>query len=209
MEEAKARVARLESAIEEAVPDWSLAPMVTALMAMRGIDLVAAATILAEVGDLWRFQSPRELMAWLGLVPSEASTGDRSQAVRHHQGRQRAGAARSDRKRMVLSLSCAHWLGEASAGRGGLAGRAADRLEGPDAAHRPLPGADAQRQMKTVVMTAVARELAGFVWAMHRALERGAGRRMKPLARYSAIWERASQAASCDHNRGRAATRPS
>ena len=77
MDEAKARVARLEKAIEEAVPDWSLARMVTALMAMRGIDLVAATTILAEVGDLGRFQNPRELMAWLGLVPSEASTGER------------------------------------------------------------------------------------------------------------------------------------
>ena len=71
------RIARLERAIEETVPDWSLAPMVTALMAMPGIDLVTATTILAEVGDLGRFRSPRELMAWLGLVPAEASTGDR------------------------------------------------------------------------------------------------------------------------------------
>jgi transposase len=63
MDETKARVARLEKAIEEAVPDWSLAPTVMGLMAMRGIDLVAATTILAEVGDLGRFQSPRELIA--------------------------------------------------------------------------------------------------------------------------------------------------
>ena len=46
----------------------------TALMAMRGMDLVAAATFLAEIGDLSRFQSPRELMAYLGLVASEDST---------------------------------------------------------------------------------------------------------------------------------------
>ena len=52
MDEAKARVARLEKAIEEAVADWSLAPTVMGLMAMRGIDLVAATTILAELGDL-------------------------------------------------------------------------------------------------------------------------------------------------------------
>jgi transposase len=45
-------------------------------MAMRGMDLIAAATFLAEIGDLSRFQKPRELMAYLGLVPSEHSTGD-------------------------------------------------------------------------------------------------------------------------------------
>jgi transposase len=58
------------------VADWSLAPVVPALMAMRGIDLVAAVTILAEIGDLQRFESPRQLMAYLGLVSSERSTGD-------------------------------------------------------------------------------------------------------------------------------------
>ncbi len=101
MEEAKARVARLETAIEEAVPDWSLAPMVTALMAMRGIDLVTATTILAEVGDLGRFQTPRELMAWLGLVPSEASTGDR---VRRF-GITKAGNGRA-RRALIESAWC-------------------------------------------------------------------------------------------------------
>ena len=46
------------------------------LQAMRGIDLVSAVTILAEIGDLSRFESPRQLMAYLGLVPSERSTGE-------------------------------------------------------------------------------------------------------------------------------------
>jgi hypothetical protein len=66
----------LEQAIRDAVPEWSLAKVVTALQAMRGIDLVAAVTVLAEIGDLSRFQNPRELMGYLGLVPSESSTGD-------------------------------------------------------------------------------------------------------------------------------------
>ena len=70
------RLERLEEAIREAVPEWSLAEVVTALQAMRGIDLIAAVAILAEIGDLSRFQNPRELMAYLGLVPSESSTGD-------------------------------------------------------------------------------------------------------------------------------------
>ncbi len=67
------RVERLEQAIREAVPERSLAEVVTALQAMRGIDLVATVTVPAEIGDLSRFQTPRELMGYLGLVPSPAT----------------------------------------------------------------------------------------------------------------------------------------
>src|SRR5260370_12811160 len=71
------RVERLEKAIREAVPEWSLAEVVAALQAMRGIDLIAAVGVLSEIGDLSRLQSPCELMGYLGLVPSESSTGDK------------------------------------------------------------------------------------------------------------------------------------
>src|SRR5882724_3572936 len=74
--EAQERVARLEQAIRAAIPDWSLAEAVTALMAMRGFDLVSASAFLAEIGDLSRFPTARDLMGYLGLVPSEQSTGD-------------------------------------------------------------------------------------------------------------------------------------
>ena len=77
--QAQERIARLEAAIRDAVPDWSLAAVVEALMAMRGIDMVSATALLAEIGDLSRFRTPRELMAYLGLVPSEHSTGDKVQ----------------------------------------------------------------------------------------------------------------------------------
>ena len=76
MRQAQERIERLEQAIRLAVPDWSLAEVVTALMALRGIDFISATAFLAEIGDLSRFRTPRELMAYLGLVPSEASTGD-------------------------------------------------------------------------------------------------------------------------------------
>src|ERR1041385_4181745 len=75
--QAHERIERLDQAIRAAVPDWSLSDVVTALMAMRGMDLVSASGLLAEIGDLSRFQTPRELMAYLGLVPSEGSTGDK------------------------------------------------------------------------------------------------------------------------------------
>jgi transposase len=77
--QAQERIARLEAAIRGAIPDWSLAAGVDALMAMRGIDMVSATAFLAEIGDLSRFRTPRELMAYLGLVPSEHSTGDKVQ----------------------------------------------------------------------------------------------------------------------------------
>jgi transposase len=70
------RLERLEQAIRAAVEDWSLREVVPALMAMRGIDLISATAFLAEVGDLSRFRTPRQLMAYLGLVPSEDSTGE-------------------------------------------------------------------------------------------------------------------------------------
>lgn len=75
--QAAERIERLEAAIRAAVPDWSLADRVTALMAMRGIDLVSASGFLAEIGDLSRFQTPSQLMGYLGLVPAEDSTGDK------------------------------------------------------------------------------------------------------------------------------------
>src|SRR5579864_990018 len=76
LRQAQERQVRLEEAIRGAVPEWSLSEVVTALMAMRGFDLISATTLLAEIGDLTRFRTPHELMAFLGLVPSEYSTGD-------------------------------------------------------------------------------------------------------------------------------------
>lgn len=75
IEEAEARVARLTAAIEGLAEASALAPLLRALQSLRGVALVTAATLVAELGDLSRFASPRQLMAHLGLVPSEASSG--------------------------------------------------------------------------------------------------------------------------------------
>jgi transposase len=170
MGEAEARIVRLEKAIAEAVADWSLAPMVVALMAMRGFDLVAASTLLAEVGDLSRFRSPRELMAFLGLVPSEASTGDRV----HRGGITKAGNGLA-RKVMIESAWCYRHparIGPAKLKRveaaplvvRQIAWKAQTRLA---ARYRALIK---RGKLKNVAVVAVARELCGFVWAIHRAL---------------------------------------
>lgn len=69
------RVKRIEAAIEEFLPSWSLEPLARSLQALRGVDLIVPVTFAAEVGDVTRFQNPRQLMGHLGLVPSERSTG--------------------------------------------------------------------------------------------------------------------------------------
>jgi transposase len=73
--EAQARVARLEAALAEAVDLRGVLPLVRNLQVLRGIRLVSAATLVAEVGDLTRFDNPKQLMAYVGLVPSEHSSG--------------------------------------------------------------------------------------------------------------------------------------
>ena len=70
--QADERVIRLERAIAAAVPDWSLAEVVRALMAVRGLDLISATIFLAEIGDLSRFATPRQLMAYLGLCRAKS-----------------------------------------------------------------------------------------------------------------------------------------
>lgn len=75
VKQCEARVAGLVREMENVLTHWELAPVVKALMALRGIKLISAMTIVAELGDLTRFESPRQLMSYLGLVPSEYSSG--------------------------------------------------------------------------------------------------------------------------------------
>ena len=69
------RVAALEQEMVRILDHFLLAPIVHALMALRGVSLIMALTVVAEIGDLTRFTSPRQLMSYLGLVPSEYSSG--------------------------------------------------------------------------------------------------------------------------------------
>ncbi|MGH7388199.1 MAG: IS110 family transposase [Candidatus Rokuibacteriota bacterium] len=75
--EQQERLQRLERALHEAVQGWRLYPVVEALQALRGVELTGAVILLTELGDLTRFDSPRQLMSYLGLTPSEYSTGER------------------------------------------------------------------------------------------------------------------------------------
>src|SRR4051812_43789821 len=76
IEDAAQRLHRLEQQVIAIVPNWSMAPVVQAHQAMRGVSFLVAVTFAAEIGDARRFESPRQLMAFLGLVPGERSTGE-------------------------------------------------------------------------------------------------------------------------------------
>jgi transposase len=168
--QAQERLDRLEQAICGAVPDWSLAEVVTALMAMRGIDLIAATTFLTEIGDLSRFRTPHELMAYLGLVPSEASTGNtikRGPITK-------AGNRRARRMLVECAWSYQHpprvgrvkqqKVDAASPAVREIAWKAQCRL------YRRYRALIRRGKLKTVAITAVARELAGFIWAVGREI---------------------------------------
>jgi len=168
------RIARLEQAIHAAVPDWSLAPSATALMALRGIEFIAATTLLAEIGDLTRFRTPRELMAWLGMVPSEHSTGERiRRGPITKTGNRRARSvlvecAWSYRHPPRVSRDKLARLEAAPPAVRDIAWKAQSRLT---ARYRALRRAG---KLDVVAITAVARELAAFIWAVGVAV--GSGR---------------------------------
>jgi len=71
------RLARLEEATKEMLPSWRLSPVVKAIQALRGVKEIVAVTTVAELGDITRFDTPRQLMAYLGLTPSEYSSGEK------------------------------------------------------------------------------------------------------------------------------------
>jgi len=69
--EAQHRLQRFNEQIEVFVKEWRLYPVVEALMSMRGVKMIVAVTVVSELGDLSRFDNPKQLMSFLGLTPSE------------------------------------------------------------------------------------------------------------------------------------------
>jgi transposase len=170
MRQAEERLARLEQAIRVAVPEWSLAEVVTGLMAMRGMALVSAAGFLGEMGDLSRFQTPSELMAYLGLVPSEDSTGDTvKRGPITKSGNRRA-------RRMLVECAWAYQhpprVGLAKQAKVAAAPRAVREIawKAQHRLHGRYRTLIRRGKLKNVAITAVARELAGFIWAVSREI---------------------------------------
>jgi transposase len=171
MRAAAERIERLETALAEVVPTWSMAPVVAAFQAMRGVGFLTASAFVAEAGDLRRFDHPRQLMAFLGLVPSERSTGDT---------RRQGGITKTGNSSARKALVEAAWTYRHSAGIGDkhqrrqrglppqvrdIAWKAQSRL---CARYRRLL---ARGKRNTIVVAAIAREIAAFLWAIARHVE--------------------------------------
>ena len=168
VEETTARVQRLDQQIRQLIPEWSQGPVVRALTAHRGVSDLTAATLIAELGDLTRFDRAQDLMGFVGLIPSLNASGQRH----------RTGAITktgNGHARRVLIESA--WAYRHPARRTAHLRR---RLEGQPEAIQQLAWktqvrlcgryrrmrARGKQHNKTV--TAIARELTGFVWATAR-----------------------------------------
>ena len=139
-------------------------------MALRGFDLVAATALLAEIGELSRFATPRELMGYLGLVPSEHSTGDKIKRA----GITKAGNRRARRILVECSWSYRHppRLGKEKLAKVAAAPRAVQEIAWKAQSRLCARFRALTRRGKrpTVAVTAIARELSGFIWAVNRQI---------------------------------------
>jgi len=163
------RLERLTQALTASVAGWRFEPVVQALQALRGIDKVSAISLVAEIGDFARFDHPRKLMAYLGLVPSEHSSGDRLR---------RGSITKTGNAHARRLLTEAAWNYRFSPRIGRAAQARQENLSEPIKAiawkaQRRLSGRYARLNGRGVhhnkVCVAVARELAGFVWAIAQA----------------------------------------
>lgn len=157
--------------IKEMIPHWALGSLVEALRCFRGLDHVSAATFVASVGDLTRFDNPRQLMSYLGLTPSEYSSGGRIQ---------RGGITKTGNREARRMLIEAAWSYRYPAR---ITQHKSDALITQPKAIRNLAWKTQERLCKrywqltskgkksTVVVTAIARELSGFIWALGQEID--------------------------------------
>jgi transposase len=167
----KQRVERLTEQLQQILPEWQLFPIVQALQSMRGVSTIVAATTVAEVGDLKRFQTPSELMSYLGLVPSEHSSGQKikrgsiTKAGNGHVRRVLTEAAWSYHLPARVSRALLKRQEDLPEPVCEIAWKAQLRL---CSRYRRLWN---KGKAKQVVVTAIARELCGFMWAIANEIE--------------------------------------
>lgn len=168
VEDATERVKRLSKEIERFVEKTALAPLVQALRSFRGISTLSAVVIAAEIGDLRRFQTARQFMAFVGLVISEHSSGQtikRGSLTRtgnSHVRRILVEAAQHYRHRPTLSAALRERQAGVSSEVTAIAWKAQRRL------CKRLMYLLERNKPRNKAIAAVARELAGFVWAVGR-----------------------------------------
>jgi transposase len=168
------RIKRLEQAIDEAVEQApeDLRAVIDALQALRGIAKLTATTIVAEVGLLSRFDKAKQLMGYAGLVPSENSSGGKrrqgaiTKTGNAHLRRVLGEAAWSCRRRPNIGYTLRKRQEGLSEEVKAIAWKAQHRLYGRYTLLR------ARDKQHNVIITAIARELLGFVWSVGVQAER-------------------------------------
>ena len=163
-----ARLERLDTELEYHAKQWRYYPVVKAIQAMRGVRLLTAVGLITELGDLSRFDTPRKLMSYVGLVPSEHSSGGK----RHLGAITKAGNTRARR----LLIESAHSYRYAANISTGLQKRqenlSKEVIDIAWAAQQRLCRRYQRLQHKgkhrSVITTAIAREIIAYVWAISR-----------------------------------------
>jgi transposase len=160
------RLRRLDQELQDQVTSWRLHPVVEALQALRGVQFTVAVTMVAEIGDLTRFESPRELMKFLGLIPSEYTSAERrrqgaiTKAGNTHARRALVEGAWASRDPAKVSRHLQLRLETQPKLIQDLSWKAQVRL---CQRYRHLIARGKHANLVTVAM---ARELAGFMWAI-------------------------------------------
>lgn len=168
IEDAETRLDRITQHVTVLVSSWSMAPVIEAYQAMRGVAFITATTFVAEIGDVRRFETPRQLMAYLGLVPGERSSGEtvRRGAI--------TKAGNGEARRVMIEAARTYRM-QARVSRAQLA-----RLEGLPKAVRDIAWKAQVRlcgrwrrmtalgKPSNVVAAAIAREMLGFAWDIAR-----------------------------------------
>jgi transposase len=169
--ESTERVKRLSEQISLAVEEWRMAPTVKALQSLRGVSLITATITVAELGDISRFQHPKELMAYLGLVPSEHSSGESikrghiTKTGNSHARRVLVESAWTYKHHARVTLPLIKRQQDLPKSICQISWKAQLRL---CARYRRMM---ARKKPMQVVVIAIARELAAFMWAIAQEVE--------------------------------------
>ncbi|MGH7486219.1 MAG: IS110 family transposase [bacterium] len=162
------RIRRIEEQLREFLPAWRLRPVVEALQALRGVQEITALTVVAELGDITRFDSPRQLAGFLCITPSEYTSGD---------SRRQGGITKTGNAHARRALVEGSWAYRFPAK---VSPHIQKRLENLP---KPIQDIAWKAQIRlckrfrrltsrgkhpNVVVTAIARELAAFMWAIAR-----------------------------------------
>jgi transposase len=171
IEQCRLRLQRLTDQLRQRVEQWRMFPVVKALQSLRGVSLIVSATTVAEIGDFKRFASPVELMSYLGLVPSEHSSGQKirrgaiTKAGNGHVRRVLVEAAWAYRLRARISRALLKRQEGLPEQIREISWKAQLRLCGR---YRHLW---ARSKAKQVIVTAIARELCAYMWAIAHETE--------------------------------------